>query len=117
MGKTAHQKELLAQYKERSVVGGICLVRCGGSGKAVLLPASDPGSQRSRFTFAAATNSPFLPALAADWQAFGAEDFTFEVLEELERSPAQSEQEFKADLDILAALWRDRLAGEGSIFY
>ena len=114
MGKTARQKELLAQYRERKVVGGICLVRCGTNGRSLLLPAADPESQRSRFAFAVSTNSPLLPAMAADWQNFGAGDFTFEVLEELEKGPTQTDREFHADLELLSQLWRSRLGGEFS---
>lgn len=112
MGKTVRQKELLAQYRERKIVGGVCLIRCGASGRALLLPAVDPESQRSRFAFAVSTDSPLLPAMAQDWQAFGAASFTFEVLEELEKSPTQTDREFRADLDLLAQLWRGRLGGE-----
>lgn len=112
MGKTARQKELLAQYRERKIVGGVCLIRCGATGRSLLLPAADPESQRSRFAFAVSTDSPLLPAMALDWQTFGAESFTFETLEELEKGPTQTDREFRADLELLAQLWRGRLDGE-----
>ena len=112
MGKTQRQKELLAQYKEKRVVGGICSVLCIANGKKLLLPAADPESQRSRFRFAVSTSTPLLPAMAADWQVHGPGSFTFEMLEELEKGPSQTDQEFLADLKALSQLWRERLGGE-----
>lgn len=117
MGKTAYQKELLAQYRERQVVGGICCIRCTASGKTLLLSAGDPESQRSRFAFSVATGMPLLPAMTADWKRFGSDTFLFEVLETLEKAPEQDEQTFYTDLDALAQLWRERLAGQGTEFY
>ncbi len=117
MGKTAHQKELLARYRERQVVGGICCVRCTANGKVLLLSAGDPESQRSRFGFAVASGTPLLPAMAGDWQLFGADAFLFEVLEKLEKAPEQDDGAFHADLDALAQLWRERLASQGTEFY
>lgn len=117
MGKSERQKELLAAYKERTVLGGVCRVTCRENNKCLLLGAMELKSQQNRFELALATNAPLLPAMGADWRAFGCAAFAFEVLEELERKPDQSDREFRADVTLLADIWREKLAGEGVTFY
>lgn len=117
MGKTEYQKELLAAYKERKVLGGVCRVNCIKNKKCLLLGAMELKSQRNRFELAVATDSPLLPAMGPDWKEYGAAAFTFEVLEELERKRDQSDKDFRADVTLLADIWREKLSEEGSSFY
>lgn len=117
MAKTEHQKELLSAWRERTVVGGVCAIRCTETNRVLLSAVTDPAGLRNRFQFSAATGScTFLP-LSADWNQYGAASFTFTVLEELEKGADQTDAQFKADLEALAALWRERLASEGAEFY
>lgn len=64
-----------------------------------------------------ATDTCVQAALAADWRAFGRDSFTFEVLEEIEKGTEQTDQEFRADLEALADIWREKLSGEGAELY
>ena len=83
MGKTEHQKELLSAWRERTVVGGVCAIRCTANNRVLLSAVADPAGLRNRFQFSAATGScTFLP-LATDWNKYGAGSFTFTVLAEL----------------------------------
>ena len=117
MGKTEHQKELLSAWRERTVVGGVCAIRCTANNRVLLSAVADPAGLRNRFQFSAATGScTFLP-LATDWNKYGAGSFTFTVLEELKKGADQTDAQFKADLEALAALWRERLAAEGAEFF
>ena len=117
MAKTERQKALLSAWRERTVVGGVCAIRCTETNRVLLSAVADPSGLRNRFQFSAATGScTFLP-LSADWNRYGAGSFTFTVLEELEKGADQTDAQFKADLEALAALWRERLATEGAEFY
>ena len=117
MAKTEHQKELLSAWRERTVVGGVCAIRCTETNRVLLSAVADPAGLRNRFQFSAATGScTFLP-LSADWNQSGAGSFPFTVLEELEKGAEQTDAQFKTDLEALAALWRERLASEGAEFY
>lgn len=117
MGKSEHQKELLAAYKERKILGGVCCVTCTSNHKRLILGATELKSQRNRFELALATNSPLLPAMGQDWREHGSTAFTFEVLEELEKTPEQSDLDFRADVKLLAEIWREKLSNEGATFY
>lgn len=117
MGKSEHQKELLAAYKERKVLGGVCCVTCDENKKCLLLGAIELKSQRNRFELALATDSPMLPSMGGDWREYGSGAFTFEVLEELEKRPDQSDRDFSADVKLLAEIWREKLTAEGATFY
>ena len=71
MGKTEHQKELLSAWRERTVVGGVCAIRCTANNRVLLSAVADPAGLRNRFQFSAATGScTFLP-LATDWNKYG----------------------------------------------
>lgn len=117
MGKTERKKELLAAYKERPQVGGVCLVRNEATGRIWLLACRDTAAQQNRFAFSVSTGTPLLPAMSADFFAHGAGSFVFEVPESLEKKPSQTDKEFAADLTALGELWRDRLSAEGAEFY
>ena len=76
MAKTEHQKELLSAWRERTVVGGVCAIRCTETNRVLLSAVTDPAGLRNRFQFSAATGScTFLP-LSADWNQYGAASFT-----------------------------------------
>ena len=117
MARTESQRQLLAAYKQRPIVGGVCAIRCPAAGRTLLLAAPNPEGQRNRFAFSVSTGACVHAALARDWRVFGADSFTFEVLETLERGPGQTDAAFRADLEILRDIWRDKLTAEGAALY
>src|SRR5262249_47815071 len=54
--------------------------------------------------------------LQADWQAFGAEQFVFEILDELSATEG-AEQDYKADLAFLEEFWLEKLQPYGERGY
>ncbi len=64
---------------------------------------------QNRFQFAVTTGSAVHPKLQADWDKYGAQAFTFRVLEELEQKPEQSQTEFMDELKTLEQLCRANL--------
>lgn len=117
MAKTQHQRKLAAAYKARAIEGAVCAVRCTANGKLLLLAAPNPEGQRNRFDFSQATDSCMISALAPDWKAHGSGAFAFEVLETLEKGPDQTDADFRADLEVLRDIWREKLLGEGTGLY
>jgi hypothetical protein len=44
-----------------------------------------------------------------EWQAYGPEAFSFEVLEEVKREEDQTEKEFMEDIQVLLEIWHEKL--------
>lgn len=54
--------------------------------------------------------------LQKDWNAFGSDAFTFEVLDQLEPSK-EPDYDISKDLRVLLQLWFDNLRKTGELFY
>jgi hypothetical protein len=105
------RRELSKAYKERRLIGGVYRIVNTQTGKYLLGYAVDIASLRNRFEFALATGSAIDPRLRGDWDQYGPAAFSLEVLEELEKTPEQSQVDFVADLRTLEQLRRADLVG------
>ena len=110
--ESGRRKELQKQYVERDKTGGVYLIRNTLNNKLYIEAAVDLQSNKNRFEFAQKTGSCIYLKLQKDWESQGPSDFVFEVLEELTKNESQSPEAFKADVLLLAELWRDKLANE-----
>lgn len=109
------RKELIQEYKERKPLGGVYQITNRETGKYIVCPAPNLQAARNRFDFSVATNSCVHFELQEEWKEFGSKAFSFEVLEELEMKPEQTDKEFQKDLETLAELWREKLeAAQGA---
>jgi hypothetical protein len=72
---------------------------------------------KNRFEFSKGFGSCVEPVIQNDWTAFGAEKFSFEVLEEITKGENQTAEEFKSDLFLLKKIWAEKLAGEKKDLY
>jgi len=106
------KKELIAAYKGRKEIGGICVIKNTINGKMLLLSAPDLQGYKNRFNFSQQTGSCVNIKLQEDWGNFGAQAFTFDILEELEKKETQSPKEFKEDLKTLMELWHEKFAAD-----
>ena len=105
------KKELLAQYKEREITGGIFVIKNTLSNKMLLDSTSDLQGSKNRFEFSQKTGNCTHIKLQSDWNEQGGGQFVFETLEELKKGEVQTAEEFKADLDVLKKMWLDKLSG------
>lgn len=103
------RRQLSAEYKERTKVGGVFRIVNDKNGRFVLLSAPDLAAARNRHEFSVNMNSCVLHKLRADWQEHGARAFRFETLEELSKAADQSDGDFADDLRALEQLWREKL--------
>lgn len=106
------KKELIAAYKERKVVGCVYEIRCAGNGMCLVKADSDASRAENRLAFAKSTNACFISALSKDWEDYGAESFSFRILETLEKKAEQTDREFAADLAAMAELLRESYPGD-----
>lgn len=103
------RKEIINEYKERRLYGGVYTIANTLNGKYLLSHTANLQSVRNHFQFAVTTGSTVHPRMKKDWEELGAKAFTLEVLEELEQKPEQSQVEFIDDLKTLEQLWRANL--------
>ena len=103
------RREAAAAYKARRMQGGVFQIRNTGTSRILLRCTTDLRGSQHRFQFAQMTGSCTDYALQAEWGRDG-KAFVFEVLEELTQKETQTEAEFKADIDALFELWKEKLA-------
>jgi hypothetical protein len=108
--KAETKKELVSAYKERKKVGGVFAIRNTTHGKRLLDVTSDMQGSRNRFDFMKKTGSCYHHKLRSEWH--DNPPFVFEALEELEKGATQTDSEFSDDLEVLQAIWLDKLHGE-----
>jgi len=105
------KKELLAQYREREIIGGVYAITNTLNNKVFLEATTDLRNSKNRFDFAKGTGSCVHGKLQSDWDAQGGEHFEFEVLDELKKGETQTADEFKDDIGTLKKMWLDKMAG------
>lgn len=98
------KKELIAQYKERKLCGGVYMITNQKNGKRLLAAETNLDGSRNKFDFCVKTNLCSYSKLTADWKKYGGSAFTFEVLDEIEKKEAQELSDFKDDLDQLLSM-------------
>ena len=64
---------------------------------------------QNRFNFSVKTNSCLNLKLRNDWNKYGANSFTFEILEEVEMKPEIDRRQFKKQLDELADKYAEKM--------
>lgn len=95
---------------------GVYAVRCLANGKVLVGASANVQGMLNRIRFELSTGMDRLPTLLEDWKRYGAEQFTFEVLDVLKPSdePVVAPEE---ELKVLEALWLDRLKPYGDAGY
>ncbi|MDR1133321.1 MAG: GIY-YIG nuclease family protein [Synergistaceae bacterium] len=111
----SRRKELIQQYKERKITGGIYLIKNSRGGKSVLGLTTDIQGSRNRFDFSKKTGMCTDKRIENDWKRLGADAYSFDVLEEISKKETQTDREFERDLADYKELWREHLSGKGEI--
>ena len=111
-----NKKALIHAYKTKKDIGGICKITNSKNGKILLFAAPDLVGAKNRFEFSCKTQSCFQLELKTDWQEFGPQAFSFEVVEELEKMPDQTNKEFRDDLKELLLMWQENVS-QNSVLY
>ena len=105
------RKELIEQYKERKITGGIYVIKNTRTGKIALDSTTDMRASRNRFDFSQKTGNCTYKHIQEEWKTYGPQVFAFEVLEELEHGDKQTDYEFESDIAVLKELWKEKLSG------
>lgn len=98
----ARKAELKAAYKERRPRAGVFQVVNRKNGKVLVRASMDIDALMTRTRFGLAMGGDmFHDTLQKEWKEFGAEAFSFEVLELLEKMETKTDIEIKGELEDL----------------
>jgi hypothetical protein len=100
---TAKRKALRTAYQDQPVVGGVYCITCEGNHRRWVKPTVNLPGQQNRFAFAIATQSCPEPAMREEWLQYGAQSFTFTVLDQLQKKETQTDDAFWEDIGVLLA--------------
>lgn len=110
------RKAIIREYRERKPPMGVFRVLNTANGKAFVGASVDAPAMLNRIRAQLGFGSHPVKALQADWVRFGAEAFTFEVLDTLEPADEPG-HDAAAELRVLEAMWLERLAPYGERGY
>ncbi len=106
------RKKIIDSYKARRAIGGVFCVINAVSGKRFVQATTDIKGSRNRFEFSQATGGCAFKPLQEDFKKYGANVFTFEILEELEQKEGQSDADFRRETEALYALLTEGISPE-----
>ena len=109
-----NKKELILQYKLTNRPMGIYQIRNLVNGRVFVESSVNLTGILNRQEFALKLNGHKNKQLQADWNEFGAENFTFEILEEIVQ---RENLDIKAELEFLEDLWLEKLEPYGDKGY
>ena len=101
------RKAAIAAYREQKTIAGVYAVRCAATGECWVGQWSNLETVQNRIWFSLRMGSHTDKALQAAWNAHGADQFSFEVLEVLPENVHVSLQTGR--LKERAADWQTRL--------
>jgi group I intron endonuclease len=109
-----NKKDLKREYKETRQTMGVSQIRNLTNEKVFVGSSLNLDGILNRHKFALNAGSHQNKALQADWNEFGAENFAFEILEELE---PRENLDNKRELNFLEDLWLEKLQPYGERGY
>ncbi len=117
MDKT-RKKELQQQYMNSKHPMGIFTVRCKANNNCYIQTTPDlkgvMNGAKVRLDGGRHPNKE----LQKEWNEFGADNFTIEILEQLQYDEKDEvKTDYSQELDILRMIWEEKLAAEGKKFY
>jgi hypothetical protein len=105
--KAMNKKDLIREYKENPPSMGIFQVRNLTNERVFVASSMNLKGIFNRSEFQLKMNGHPNKKLQADWNALGAENFAFEILEEL--PPRENPgYDYKPDLEVFLELWQTK---------
>lgn len=111
------RKELKEQYKNMKPDMGIFEIKSKFNNKCHIETTQDLKSTINSTKFKLETGSHPNRELQKEWKDFGAENFTIEILENLEYGKDESKTDYKEDLALLQMIWEEKLSKQKMELY
>jgi hypothetical protein len=112
----ADQKQLKKEYQQTRRAIGVFLIRNNLNDKVFLAAGVNLPGLINRHKFQLIHGNHFNKELQVDWNAFGSNNFAFEIVDEL--SPrAAAELDERAEVEFLEKLWLEKLQPFGDRGY
>lgn len=108
----SRKKELIKQYKQTKPQMGIFIIRSKVKNKCYIQTTQNLRGVMNGTIVRLEGGSHPNKELQKEWKEFGAENFTVEVLENLEYDKDESKTDYKEELAILQMIWEEKLAQE-----
>jgi len=115
--KIKSRKELNREYKERVKPAGVYQVKNVANGKVLLGSSLNLEGPLNRHKFMLRIGSHPNKALQKDWDELGAEQFVFEILEEVQQRKDDPNLNLKDELTLLEMIWLEKLQPVGERGY
>lgn len=106
------KKELKLQYKQMKKKMGLFTVRSKANKRCYIEAAKDLKSRINMTKFKLDFGSHPVKSLQDDWNRFGKDNFSIEILEEIKQEENISENDYKDELTLLEMIWEERLIME-----
>lgn len=111
------KRELKLLYKQTKPQMGIFIIRSKASKKCYIQGTQDLRGVMNGAKVRLGGNSHVFKELQKEWNEFGADNFTFEILEYLEYDKDESKTDYSEELRIMEMIWEEKLAAEGLQLY
>jgi hypothetical protein len=113
----SRKKELIQQYKLTRPRMGIFIIRSKTSNKCYLQTTQDLRGVMNGALARLGGGSHPNEELQKEWKELGADNFTMEILEQLEYDKDESKTDYQEELALLQMIWEEKLAKENMAFY
>lgn len=111
------RKELKEQYKQMKPQMGIFIIRSKINNKCYIQTTQDLRGVLNSTKIRLETGMHPNRELQKEWNDFGFENFTIEILENLEYDKDECKTDYREDLAILQMIWEEKLNIEKIKFY
>lgn len=111
------KKELKEQYRQMKPQMGVFIIRSHHDSKCFIEGTQNLKGRINSTKFKLAAGAHPYRELQKEWKDFGEENFTIEILENLEYDKDESKTDYTEDLALLQMIWEEKLSKQCLQFY